>query len=142
MFEIPGCRTYADNAELVIVFDDGLFRSWCKPAEQADIALTDAATALTNGPPIEKLMVQGHTDEDPVLPGSRYRNNFELGFTRAGMIAQCLSRFPGIPPQALVASSKGTNDPLFPDADDRSGQKNRTVVLRVRFAEVDGERTE
>ena len=139
LIDIPGCDTYTNDTELVVVFRKGLFCYRCEFAEAAASSLDMVVSSLTAAPPVERLLIEGHTDNEPIPSGSPYADNFALGFARATVVAARLRAYPGIPPKALVASSVGANDPPFPNSDYDSRLRNRTVVLRVRFA---GEQTD
>lgn len=85
---------------------------------------------------LETLLVEGHTDTDPVAPGNRFQDNLELSSMRAAtvqrMIARCepsvlalrnLAEHP-----VLSTSGYGSTRPV---ADDRSDfSRNRRIDLR------------
>lgn len=87
---------------------------------------------------LETLLVEGHTDSDPVASGNRFQDNLELSSMRAAtvqrMIARCepsvlalrnLAEFP-----VLSTSGYGSTRPVA-EANDRSDfERNRRIDLR------------
>ena len=85
---------------------------------------------------LETLLVEGHTDSDPVASGNRFRDNLELSSMRAAtvqrMIARCEPKVLSLrnSDQYPVLSTSGYGS-TRPVADDRSDfRRNRRIDLR------------
>jgi flagellar motor protein MotB len=135
---IPECTVTADGRDMVVVFNEGLFRYRCELTDGGTAALVNLAAALSSCPPVETVLIEGHTDSDPMPPGGVFSSNYELGFARAATIAVWLKQHTGISSHMLVATSSGSGNPPFQDDTYESRLRNRTVVLRIRFEHEKG----
>ncbi len=100
-------------------------------------ALKDLARVLENNPDIN-IMIEGHTDDVPVIPGPRMRDNWDLSVLRATSIVRILLDESSIDPQRLIVAGRGEYMPL--DTDDTAGarQKNRRteIILTPKLDEL------
>ena len=133
---IAGCTIITNAAEIVLVFNEGLFGYRCELTETGNAVLGNLAAALAECPPVVRLLVEGHTDNDPMPTGGPFPSNYALGFARAATVADRLKGYAAIPAQTIVASSLGSDNPPFPNEDYDSRLRNRTVVLKIRFADA------
>jgi flagellar motor protein MotB len=100
-------------------------------------AAPDAACLQERYPAkIETLLVEGHTDSQPIRADARYKNNFELSAARAArvfdMLVECepsLPLFENEHEQMLVSVSGYANTRPI-DAENRLSEKNRRIDLR------------
>lgn len=80
------------------------------------------------------IVVEGHTDNVPVLGGA-YRSNWELSASRAfGVIRFYLDR--GFPPERLVAYGYGEHRPRFSNATELGRAINRRIEITVLRKDV------
>jgi chemotaxis protein MotB len=86
-----------------------------------------------------RIVVEGHTDDSPLVNSSRYRNNWELSGVRASRVVERFEEF-GFDSKNLVAVGYGSTRPLKPNHDD-NGQalfenmkENRRVVIKIMKA--------
>jgi chemotaxis protein MotB len=82
------------------------------------------------------IIVEGHTDDVPIMRGGAFRNNWELSSLRACRVLEAFSA-DGYPKDHLTATGYGESRPLVPNRDstgngiaENQGQ-NRRVVIKV-----------
>ena len=100
--------------------------------EEGKTALASMAEVLVNNPDI-KILVEGHTDNVPLIEGARFKNNIELSYARANKVVSELVNL-GVNPNQLSAVGRGENMPLIMDennSDEAKAMNRRTefVVL-------------
>jgi len=76
------------------------------------------------------VQVEGHTDDRPLLPGSRYSNNWELSMARAYSVIRKLEE-SGIDPKQLSGSGYGQHRPVTDNATAEGRTKNRRIEIKV-----------
>ena len=77
------------------------------------------------------IRVDGHTDNKPVIAGTRaYRDNTELSLRRATAVADELAK-NGVSKRRLVPSGFGDMHPVELGTDAESLQKNRRIELQL-----------
>jgi chemotaxis protein MotB len=82
----------------------------------------------------QTINIRGHTDDSPLPPGARFRDNGELSALRAVQILRHLLS-QGIEPWRLTAAGFGALEPLFPNTTETNRAKNRRIefVLERRL---------
>ncbi len=81
--------------------------------------------------PNARLQIIGHTDNDPVRPGSSYGSNDQLGQMRADAVRDFLAQRTSLSPERLLSLSLGANAPPFPNDTPDGKTRNRTVTLEI-----------
>lgn len=76
-----------------------------------------------------KMLVEGHTDDQPLAPGSGFDSNWELASARATQVVRYLTKVRGISPDRLAAVSYADQRPLTPNVDEESRAKNRRIEI-------------
>ena len=76
------------------------------------------------------LRVDGHTDDQPIAPGSRFADNWELSQARALSVVRYLIEEEGISPQRLAANGFGQYQPLDPRDTPQARARNRRIELK------------
>ena len=99
--------------------------------DRAAVPLAVIAWALKDFP--HEVVVEGHTDDRPVLGGT-YRSNWELSVARSYAVLACLAA-AGLPPTRLVAAGYGEFLPAASNATERGRAANRRVELLVNRPE-------
>ena len=106
----------------------GLYTEGVRMDPRGAAVLTRVGYALEPWSGQIEVQLVGHTDQIPMRPGARYRDNFALGAARAVAALEHLRTTTNLPGGILVARSAGAAAPPHPD----QGIVNRTVVLVVR----------
>lgn len=76
------------------------------------------------------IQVEGHTDDRPLLPGSRYRSNWELSMARAYAVIKQLQDM-GVDPKQLSGSGYGEYQPIAENATAEGRAKNRRIEIKI-----------
>jgi chemotaxis protein MotB len=79
-----------------------------------------------------EVVVQGHTDNEPIRNG-QFPSNWELSTSRAAAVARVFED-EGIDPARLSAVGYGPNRPVADNATEEGRAENRRVVVLVRSA--------
>lgn len=108
-----------------VVFDTA--KTDIKPAGAA--ALKQIAVVLRTLPN-RRFQIAGHTDNVPIHT-SRFPSNWELSNGRAVEVVHLLVK-EGMRPEVLSAAGYGEFDPLSPNTDDGSRQKNRRTEITLQ----------
>ena len=77
------------------------------------------------------LQVDGHTDDQPILPGSRFQNNWELSQARALSVVLYLMTSEQMPPRRLSANGFGEYQPINPANSRLARAQNRRIELKL-----------
>jgi len=95
------------------------------------------ATLLADFPgQVDTVLVEGHTDDDPIAPGARYADNYELSAARAIATRRALlARAPalaGAADQSLVGvAGYGPDRPIASGGAEAAKRQNRRIDLRI-----------
>jgi flagellar motor protein MotB len=127
----PNARvTHAAKAH-VVQFDDGVFLGATRIKPQAAQALRSLAKQLAPYGRRARITVIGCTDNTPLNPGSRFRDNTELGLARAREVVDFLKAAGPLPAAEFEVLSYGERWVPYPNTTPEGRAKNRTVVLRI-----------
>jgi chemotaxis protein MotB len=77
------------------------------------------------------LQVDGHTDDQPILPGSHFQNNWELSQARALSVVLYLVTSEQMPPRRLSANGFGEYQPINPANTRDARAQNRRIELKL-----------
>jgi flagellar motor protein MotB len=98
------------------------------PKASAKEAIQVVADILRSMP--HTIVVEGHTDSIPLIPGSLYRDNNELSLARATSIVQMLIK-AGLPPDQLAAAAYGSYRPRASNETALGRSINRRVEIAL-----------
>lgn len=111
------------------ISDKLLFRSGSyEISERASEVLGKVATVLKNQPDIE-FMVEGHTDNVAIKPGSVLVDNWDLSVKRATAVVRILQKQYGLNPSKMAAAGRSEYLPIA----DNSTAEGRTANRRTRI---------
>ncbi len=84
----------------------------------------------------QNINIKGYTDNSPLPPGARFKDNWELSALRAVNILKAMLK-GGIEPVRLTATGLGDLEPVAPNTTEENKAKNRRVefVLQPRLGE-------
>ena len=138
-FEGQGLTVYERNGKVYVSLEEQLlFQTGSTVVDPDGIrALKDLANALENNPDIS-VMIEGHTDDVPVVPGPRMRDNWDLSVLRATSIVRILLEESDIDPERLLVAGRGEYMPVDPDDTPEARRKNRRtdIILTPRLDEL------
>lgn len=100
-------------------------------------ALRELAGALEANSDIN-ILIEGHTDDVPMRPGSQIRDNWDLSVLRATAIVRILLENSKIDPQRLTAAGRGEFQPVDEAKTPEARQKNRRteIILTPRLGDL------
>ncbi len=78
----------------------------------------------------QSINIRGYTDDSGPLPGSRFKDNWEVSALQAVSVLRFLLKF-GIEPERLTATGLGSLGPLFPNSSEDNRAKNRRVEFSL-----------
>ncbi|MFA5859243.1 MAG: flagellar motor protein MotB [Elusimicrobiota bacterium] len=98
--------------------------------------------AMMIKPTRNRIVVEGHTDDKPIL-GGKYVSNWELSAARAFSVVQYLIDKEGIDPKRLAALGYGQYRMVAPNDSEANRAKNRRIEITiVRIKEASAESTD
>jgi chemotaxis protein MotB len=138
-FENQGLTVSEKNGKVYVSLEEKLlFKSGSTEVDAKGInALKKLVTVLEQNPDIN-IMIEGHTDDVPVIPGSAFKDNWDLSVQRATAIVRILLDGSKINPRRLTASGKGEFMPVDSRKTAEARQKNRRteIILTPKLDEL------
>ena len=138
-FEGQGLSVNIRNGKVYVSMEDKLlFKSGSTDIdEKGTLALKRLAKILEQNPDIN-IMVEGHTDDVPVLKGSRYQDNWDLSVLRATSVIRVILENSKIDPKRITAAGRGEHLPVDPRKTPDARQKNRRteIILTPKLDEL------
>ncbi|MBI4799357.1 MAG: flagellar motor protein MotB [Desulfarculus sp.] len=100
--------------------------AWLPPEAAARIG--KVAELLRHGR--QPIIVEGHTDDQPLPPAKAYQDNWDLSLARAVAVAQQLAAAGGLDSSRLRVAALGGSRPLAPnDSPGNQGKNRRTEIV-------------
>jgi chemotaxis protein MotB len=97
--------------------------------DQDQFVLHSIAQAVKRVP--YTVLIEGHTDNEPLKPGSRYASNWELSLARAMSVVNYMVQFEGISPERLGVAAFGEYHPRFPNDSPKHRTANRRIEISI-----------
>ncbi|HUW41646.1 MAG TPA: flagellar motor protein MotB [Rectinemataceae bacterium] len=107
------------------------FREGSSTLEPSAMGTMEKIADLIRGMP-NPISVEGHSDNTPVAPGSRYDSNLMLSAARAVSVAQALELLD-VNKDRLSATGFGDSKPARPNDSPEGRAYNRRVDILIRF---------
>ncbi|GAA4277079.1 OmpA family protein [Aquimarina mytili] len=118
-----------DGSIKIILENDLLFDSgkWeVKPeGENAVNALGDV---LSRNPDVS-IRIEGHTDNQPLIPNKEVSNNWDLSLKRAAAIVEVLRNNQNLNQKNLTAAGRGEYDPIADNSTEEGRAQNRRIEI-------------
>jgi chemotaxis protein MotB len=138
-FENQGLTVSQKNGKVYVSLEEQLlFKSGSTEVDVKGInALKKLVKVLEQNPDIN-IMIEGHTDDVKVIPGSPFKDNWDLSVQRATAIVRILLDGSKIDPKRLTASGKGEFMPVDNRKTPEARQKNRRteIILTPKLDEL------
>ena len=117
---------------IVTVGSGGAFRSGSADlTEEAQSIMRRIAGVNSEGD--SEITVSGHTDDVPLIFGSRYRDNWDLAAARSASVVQSLSSDDLITGDRLEAISYGESRPVESNETAAGRAKNRRIEIEINY---------
>ena len=121
-----------EDKVIVTVGAGGAFASGSAELTNEAIEIMDQIASV-NAEGKSEIKVSGHTDDVPLIFGSRYRDNWDLAAARSASVVQALSSDGLISNERLEAISYGESCPVETN-DTASGRaKNRRIEIEISY---------
>jgi chemotaxis protein MotB len=121
-----------EDKVIVTVGAGGAFASGSAELTNEAIEIMDQIASV-NAEGRSEITVSGHTDDVPLIFGSRYRDNWDLAAARSASVVQTLSSDGLISNDRLEAISYGESRPVETN-DTASGRaKNRRIEIEINY---------
>jgi chemotaxis protein MotB len=138
-FEGQGLTIEIKNGKVYVSLEENLlFASGSTTVDTRGAnALRELAKVLERNPDIN-VLIEGHTDDVPLRPGSQIRDNWDLSVLRATAIVRILMSNSSIDPRRLTAAGRGEYMPIDPAKTAEARRKNRRteIILTPRLDEL------
>lgn len=128
--EDAGIPSDTGTGVVVAVLGDGLFRPGRHLLTPELKAAVDEILPVLVAHPAARIVVEGHTDNLPLGPGSRYANNRELSLLRAEAVVELLEE-KGISSERLSMYGYGSSRPVSSNTTPIGRAQNRRVEIRM-----------
>lgn len=135
-FENQGLTVTQKNGKVYVSLEEKLlFPSGSTVVDPKGVtALKKLAGVLGSNPDIS-INIEGHTDDVQVIPGSTFKDNWDLSVLRATAIVRILLQGSSIDPKRLTTSGRAEFFPVDPAKTGEARQKNRRteIILSPRL---------
>lgn len=122
--------TTLDDTGVIISFkDSALFAPGSANINDDAISIIDKISALLAKLDYSFILVEGHTDSDPIST-ARFVDNMELSSTRAGNVWRELVKC-GLPPEEMASIGYGEYRPVAANDTAANKARNRRVVITI-----------
>lgn len=78
-----------------------------------------------------KLLIEGHTDDQPLSKESPFESNWELSSARATQVIRYFEKLHGISPKRMAAMSYADQKPIVPNNSEENRAKNRRIEILI-----------
>jgi chemotaxis protein MotB len=120
-----------NDSDVVISFKDNvLFASGQADLGVSSMNLIDSIGKLLTTLNFSFILVEGHTDTDPVNASSKYIDNMDLSSHRAGNVWRELVKM-GLPAEKMASIGYGETRPVKENDTPENKAKNRRVVITI-----------
>lgn len=138
-FENQGLTITQKNGKVYVSLEEQLlFKSGSTTVDpKGASALKRLASVLEQNTDIN-IMIEGHTDDVPVISGSVYKDNWDLSVLRATSIVRILLEGSSINPQRFTTAGRSQYQPVDPEKTAGARQKNRRteIILSPNLEEL------
>ncbi len=129
-FEGKGLTITQKNGKVYVSMDESLlFASGSTTVEGKGVdALKKVAKVLEQNADIN-VMIEGHTDDVPMVGKGDIKDNWDLSVMRATSIVKIITKNSTVDPKRLTASGRGEYFPIDPSKTSDARKKNRRTEL-------------
>ena len=128
---LPGVHCKSKKDEVVVTFTSGLFERGAILKPEARPLLVSLGMRLKRYPGNISVCVIGHTNNVPIRPGSKYRDNAALALVRAITVTEYLRDTCGLPPDMFFVKGIGEYKTPYSNDTGKNRDRNKTVVIEI-----------
>lgn len=120
-----------ETVVMISISDKMLFNSGSyKVSNKANGILQKLADVINSEPSIE-VMVEGHTDNQTMLPNASVKDNWDLSVLRATSVVKKLQDDFNVAPEKLIAAGRSFYQPLVSNDSKENRSKNRRTRIII-----------
>lgn len=138
-FEGKGLTVTEKNGKIYVSMDETLLFATgsTKVQPKGEEALKKLATVLGQNPEIN-IMVEGHTDDQPMSGSGQIKDNWDLSVMRATSVTKILLAGSGVDAKRITAAGRGEFFPVDPAKTAEARAKNRRteIILTPKLDEL------
>jgi chemotaxis protein MotB len=138
-FEGKGLTITQKNGKVYVSMDENLlFASGSTSVQSKGVdALKKLAIVLEQNPDIN-VMIEGHTDDVPMVGKGEIKDNWDLSVMRATSIVKIITKNSNIDPKRLTAAGRGEYHPIDTAKTSDARKKNRRteIILTPKLDEL------
>ncbi len=138
-FEGKGLTITQKNGKVYVSMEENLlFASGSIKVEDKGVdALKKVAKVLDQNPDIN-IVIEGHTDDVPMMGKGEIKDNWDLSVMRATSIVKIMTKNSDINPKRLTAAGRGEYSPMETGKSIESRKKNRRteIILTPKLDEL------
>lgn len=86
-----------------------------------------------------EIKVEGHTDNVPIIAGSKFRNNWELSAARAQVVMRLLQKYSKLPENLFAVSGYSEYHPIRPNNSIKNRDMNRRIDVIINASLIQKE---
>jgi type VI secretion system protein ImpK len=128
---VPGISVVTEMNEIKVRFDSGLFDGGVDITSENKKLLTTFGKQLESHADHILLKVVGHTDNIPIVTGSKYKDNLALGMARAVAVAEHLRTTAKLKSDIFLIGNLGESMAPYPNDTPENRARNRTVTIKI-----------
>ena len=123
--------TIDETVVMITISDKLLFRSGSSVVNPKANNLLKRLAEVINSEPAMEVLIEGHTDNQKVKPGSYVKDNWELSVARSTAVIRKLQNDYGVDPAKLIAAGRSSYHPLDEanTADARAKNRRTRIVI-------------
>lgn len=116
---------------MINVSDKLLFKSGSyRISDKANNLMQKLADVINSEPSME-VMIEGHTDDRKIVPGSHLQDNWDLSVRRATSIVRLLQDKYNVAPEKLIAAGRSSYVPLVENSSKENMAQNRRTRIVI-----------
>lgn len=116
---------------MINVSDKLLFNSGSYRVSNKASGLMKKLAEVINSEPSMEVMVEGHTDDRKIVPGSHLQDNWDLSVRRATSIVRLLQDKYNVAPEKLIAAGRSSYSPLVENTSKENMSQNRRTRIVI-----------
>lgn len=116
---------------MINVSDKLLFNSGSYRVSNKASGLMQKLADVINSEPSMEVMVEGHTDDRKIVPGSHLQDNWDLSVRRATSIVRLLQDKYNVAPEKLIAAGRSSYSPLVDNTSKENMAQNRRTRIVI-----------
>lgn len=123
--------TIDETVVMITISDKLLFRSGSATVNPKANNLLKRLADVINSEPAMEVLVEGHTDNQTVKPGSYVKDNWELSVARSTAVIRKLQNDYNVDPSKLIAAGRSSHHPLVENDSAENRAKNRRTRIVI-----------